>query len=284
MINKLFSYLDENEIKEINERISNNKNKQDPSNEFNELIDIINKLNKYCYNFNNDIKFNINDTIKMVIEAYFYDIINREPDVLYINEDNISYFYNSLFNELENYNICEKITKYLFLFNYSKYVSFELKKEKLNQFKKFDILYLFDNKYNPFNFFINKYNNDYIFKNEKLNNRFIKFVMNSCIDDFSNICRYIYGENNNEIKKDLVYDFINYIFKDINKNKLTKNDKYFIKTTINSFIDYFNYNNHFEKTYTSNFKSVVFDYFNNNNKFNDKSIDEFIYKNLLIKF
>lgn len=283
MINKLFSYLDENEIKEINERISNNKNKQDQSNEFNELIDIINKLNKYCYNFNNDIKFNINDTIKMVIEAYFYDIINREPDVFYIDKDNISYFYNSLFNELENYNICEKITKYLFLFNYSKYVSFELKKERLNQFKKFDILYLFDNKYNPFNFFINKYNNDYIFKNEKLNNRFIKFVMNSCIDDFSNICRYIYGENNNEIKKDLVYDFINYIFKDINKNKLTKNDKYFIKTTINSFIDCFNYNQHFEKTYISNFKSVVFDYFNNN-KFNDKSIDEFIYKKLLIKF
>lgn len=283
MINKLFNYLNENEIKEIKKRINENNIERNVPNIFNELIDILNKMNKYYYDFNDTISFNFKDTINELINSYFnliiqYNYCNR------IDKENMLYFYNSLFNKPENYNICETLFKQLNEYFYCYTISTLKREENYESFTHVLNLILFED--NPFNFFIYKYNKHYIFKNDKLNNNFIELIISSYIYYFSNIFHFdIHSKEkisiNNE--KDLIYDFVEFLLKDIKtKEKFNKNDRYFVKTIVNSFINLFKTQEVYKDS-VKHIKSIIFDYFNNN-KFNDKTLDNFIYKKLITEF
>lgn len=270
---KICKYLDEDEIKEIDEKIHNNQEKNNINNNLIELTNIIKILNKYYYKFDDNIEFTVMETIKAVIGCYFYNFMNYSKNN-YIDENTMSYFYNSLFDEPQNYDICKRITTRIFL---SYYYNIIENKYSINNYSQFY------NSKNPFNFFIDKYNNSYIFKNNKLNDKFISFVIYQYICLYSSFC-YEYYDFNSIKNNEIIYDFIESIFKNIkNKNKFNKNDKYFIEAILKNFIDFFKKEGGYLEWSIKFIKPMVFNYFNNNN-FNDKTIDEFIYKKLMTEF
>lgn len=273
MIKKLCKYLDEDEIKEIDEKIHNNQEKNNINNNLIELTNIINILNKRYYKFNDNIEFTVMETIKAVIGCYFYNFIDYNKNNC-IDENTMLYFYNSLFDEPQNYNICERITMQISTNYYDNIIENKYSINNYNQFY---------NNENPLNFFIDKYNNSYIFKNNKLNDKFISFIIYQYIYLYSLFCNEYYDFNSIE-NNEIIYNFIESILKNIkNKNKFNKNDKYFIKAILKNFIDLFKEEGEYLEWLIKFIKPMVFNYFINN-KFNDKSINEFIYKKLMTEF
>lgn len=268
MIN-IEKYMSQDDIKKIKEE----QNKKSLNEAFHDMIDTIYILTKYIDvgNTNDDklyFNFKFNCGINSIIRSFRDSVLQYSKDKNF----DMMYFYDKLF-KLENYNICENIFINLVDIIMSTYSSYK------------DITI----KINLFMFFIEKYNNDYIFENEKANNKFLDIVLFKLFGYLFSKCNGImYGLNKDnkesnyeDIIKKLITENYNLIFKSIKDiNKLTNNDRYFIKLVLNNSTKPLFFN-------TDLVKQCVFNYFYNfkiNTFIEDKSINNFISKTLMTKF
>lgn len=203
-------------------------------------------------------------------------------EIDYFNYDGI---YEKVFKDKENNykEIEELITDFFSLEERVELKEFIRYNIYYNNKRKFPSMQIPIFKSNLFKYLINKYNEGILFDNNYTNDKFMKFLIDklssNLYHEIKNVEYMLIDYKEEEIKKQmyekLIIDYFNDLFYDIRlKEKLNRNEKYFMKYSIEKF-----YNN---IRHIDIFKEIFFDYLNNEDFLADKNFtNQFVKKFLL---